>query len=107
MSILVDSAKEAQYREGYIYVYMESGVEIRFPVKGNRRLAQGTTQQLNNIELSPYGLHWPDLDEDLSFSGLLRGDYGQYIGTRTGPCAESAFDDVSGRPYGTSPDAVL
>jgi len=22
-------------------------------------------------------IHWPDLDEDLSFDGLLRGDFGQ------------------------------
>jgi hypothetical protein len=56
---------------------MESGVEIRFPVAGNARLRTGTPQQLNNIEISPFGLHWPDLDEDLSFRGLLDGDYGQ------------------------------
>jgi len=56
---------------------MESGVEIRFPVAGNPRLAQGTPAQLKHIEVSPYGLHWPDLDEDLSFRGLLEGNYGQ------------------------------
>jgi len=38
---------------------------------------RGTPQQLNNIEISPFGLHWPDLDEDLSFRGLLKGDFGQ------------------------------
>ena len=27
--------------------------------------------------ISPLGLHWPELDEDLSFRGLLEGDYGQ------------------------------
>ena len=32
----------------------------------------------NRIELSPYGIHWPELDEDLSFQGLLRGDYSQH-----------------------------
>ena len=78
---------EAMYKNGYIIVRMESGVEIRFPVSGNRILTRGTAQQLNNIEISPYGLHWPDLDEDLSFSGLFQGDYGQYVGNRTGICA--------------------
>jgi hypothetical protein len=34
-------------------------------------------EQLNNIEISPFGLHWPDLDEDLSFRGILAGNYGQ------------------------------
>lgn len=77
MSTLVDQLKRAAYRDGHIVVIMESGAEIRFPVAGNPRLANGTPQQLNNIEASPFGLHWPDLDEDLSFAGLLQGDYGQ------------------------------
>jgi hypothetical protein len=33
---------------------------------------------LNHIEISPFGLHWPELDEDLSFRDLLEGDYGQF-----------------------------
>lgn len=77
MNTLVDQLKLAVYQDGDIVVTMESGVEIRFPVAGNPRLAAGTPQQLNNIEASPFGLHWPDLDEDLSFAGLLQGDYGQ------------------------------
>jgi hypothetical protein len=56
---------------------MDSGVEIRFPISGNPRLFKGTPEQLNNIEVSPFGLHWPDLDEDLSIRGLQEGDYGQ------------------------------
>jgi hypothetical protein len=27
--------------------------------------------------IAPCGLHWPDLDEDLSFRRLLEGDHGQ------------------------------
>ena len=54
-----------------------SGLEIRFPVARNPRLASGSEKELQRIEVSPFGLHWPDLDEDLSFAGLLRGDYGQ------------------------------
>ena len=77
MSTLVDQVKRAVYQDGHIVVVMESEVEIRFPVAGNPRLAHGTPQQLNNIEISPFGLHWPDLDEDLSFAGLLQGDFGQ------------------------------
>jgi hypothetical protein len=44
----------------------------------NPRLAVGTTGQLNHIEISPFGVHWPDLDEDLSFDGLLNGNHGQF-----------------------------
>ncbi len=55
------------------------GLEIKFPIKGNKRLSTATEKDLSNIEISPYGLHWEALDEDLSFQGLLKGDYGQYI----------------------------
>lgn len=77
MSTLVDKVKAAVFQDGYIVVGMESGVEIRFPVAGNPRLCNGTPQQLNHIEVSPFGLHWPELDESLSFRGLLEGNYGQ------------------------------
>ena len=77
MNTLTDKACSAKHLDGYIVVRMESETEIRFPVAENPRLARGTPQQLNNIELSPFGLHWPDLDEDLSFRGLLEGDHGQ------------------------------
>jgi len=77
MSTLVDTLKSAIYKDGQIVIIMRSGVEIRFPIAGNPRLARGTSQQLNHIEISPFGLHWPDLDEDLSFRGLLEGEYGQ------------------------------
>ena len=83
MNTLVDQVKRAVYQDGQIVVIMESAVEIRFPVVGNSRLSHGTPQQLNNIEVSPLGLHWPDLDEDLSFGGLLQGDYGQSRACRT------------------------
>ena len=81
MRTLVDTAIEATHKKGYVLIRMESGVEIKFPASKNKRLAQGTDRQLNNIEISPYGLHWPDLDEDLSFRGLFQGDYGQFVNT--------------------------
>jgi hypothetical protein len=77
MSILTDSACSAVFRDGEIIIAMESGTQIRFPVAENPRLARGTVEQLGRIEISPYGVHWPDLDEDLSFRGMLSGDYGQ------------------------------
>ncbi len=67
---------------------MESGLEVKFPVAENPRLAVGTLEQLNRIELSPFGLHWPDLDEDLSFRGILQGNYGQ---RRQRPNSESSM----------------
>ena len=90
MNTLVDAVKSAGYRAGHIVIVMESGVEVRFPTAGNPRLARGNPRQLNNIEVSPFGLHWPDLDEDLSLRGLLEGDYGQKIHNRMHGCNTQA-----------------
>jgi len=69
-----------QFSDGEIVVAIQGAAEIRFPVAENPRLAGGTAEQRNKIEISPFGLHWPELDEDLSFRALLQGDYGQRLG---------------------------
>ena len=77
MNTLVDNASSAVHLNGMVVVTMRSGLEVRFPVALNPRLAQGTPQELEHIEISPFGLHWPDLDESLSIRGILAGDFGQ------------------------------
>ena len=77
MSTLIDKAVTAALIDGHMVIRMESGAEIRFPVAQNPRLAVGSDSQLTNVEISPFGIHWPDLDEDLSFRGLAEGSYGQ------------------------------
>jgi hypothetical protein len=76
MSTLVDQPVAAFHKDAKIHVRMESGLEIAFPITGNKRLEGKPHAQLNNIEVSPFGLHWPDLDEDLSIKGILAGNYG-------------------------------
>lgn len=66
-----------QLSDGVATILLKSGQSLVFPIKGNPRLEYATLDALNNVELSPFGIHWPDLDEDLSFEGILRGDYGQ------------------------------
>lgn len=73
-----DVVQGAVYQDGQIVVTMRSGAQVRFPVAENPGLARGTEKQLNNIEISPFGLHWPDFDEDLSVPGILKGDHGQH-----------------------------
>ena len=42
-------------------------------VKHSKRLAEATQEQREKLEISPsgYGIHWPDIDEDLSIDGLI------------------------------------
>lgn len=75
---LRERATEAFVDAGFVCIRMEDGREIRFPVSKNRRLRNATPAQLANIELicNGTGLHWPDLDEDLSVIGILDGRFG-------------------------------
>lgn len=77
MNILADEAVSASHKDGRICIRFKSGHELTFPIKGNLRLERGSHEDLNAMELSPFGIHWPKLDEDLSFEGIMRGDYGQ------------------------------
>jgi hypothetical protein len=77
MNTLLETPRSAGFCDGFIVVVLHNGAELRFPAAENPRLAQGTAEQLNNIEISPFGLHWPDLDEDLTIRGIAQGEYGQ------------------------------
>ena len=71
MNTLIDTPASATYSNEMITVLMVSGLEFTFPCEAYPRLAKATDEQRSNIELSPLGLHWPDIDEDLSIRGLL------------------------------------
>ena len=64
---------------GIVCLRLADDREIRFPAAKNRRLRSATPQQLAHVELicDGTGLHWPDLDEDLSVQGILEGRLGQ------------------------------
>ncbi len=42
-------------------------------MRKSRRLAEASAAQRENFSVSPsgYGIHWPDLDENLSIDGLI------------------------------------
>jgi len=57
---------------GYIYIEDDKGYRVGNPIKWFKRLSGATKEQLNNFKLSPFGIHWEELDEDLSFEGIVR-----------------------------------
>ena len=79
MNTLGEQVPNAAYSDGRVFVTLPNGVDFSFSIVGNRRLEGASLEQVNNIEIDATGLHWPDIDEDLSFDGLLRGDYGQFV----------------------------
>jgi hypothetical protein len=68
-------AEKAWYEKNMICIKMSDKREIRFPVEVNFKLKNATDNQLSNIEIicNGTGLHWPELDEDLSITGIIEG----------------------------------
>jgi hypothetical protein len=54
---------------------LEDGRTISVPIGWYPRLAHGTPAERANFQISGagYGIHWPDLDEDIGVEGLLLG----------------------------------
>ena len=77
MSTLIDTATSGRLSDGVFFIRMSSGTEISFPVSENPRLRDASVEEILDFEISPLGIHWPALDEDLSISGLLQGGWGQ------------------------------
>ena len=69
MNTLVDH-HAAFFADNRFHVTLPGGTAFSFPIAGNRRLENATPEQLNNVEVDEDGLHWPDIDEDLSFAGV-------------------------------------
>jgi hypothetical protein len=67
------SALDIEITEDELLARLVDGRTITVPLVWFPRLLHATPQQRQNWELNGEGIHWPDVDEDLSVRGLLRG----------------------------------
>jgi hypothetical protein len=58
-----------------IIVQLSDGRTISVPLAWSWRLSEATPEQRSNFRLigGGVGLHWPDVDEDISVEGMLHG----------------------------------
>jgi len=54
-----------------IYIKTDVGHTIGNPLLWFPKLANANDSQRNNFEISPFGVHWEELDEDLSLEGFF------------------------------------
>ena len=56
-----------------LYMLLDDGRELGMPLAWSERLSSANPEQRNNWELigRGSGVHWPDVDEDISVAGLL------------------------------------
>jgi hypothetical protein len=70
-----ERVKNVHFSEDALSVDLMDGRTISVPLVWYPRLLHATDKQRSNWKISSggYGIHWPDIDEDLSTEGLLRG----------------------------------
>ena len=70
-----ERVRDVRFSEDSLTVDLMDGRAISVPLEWYPRLAGASPQQLRNWTLcaAGYGIHWPDIDEDLSTEGMLGG----------------------------------
>ena len=70
-----ERVRDVHVTEDTLAVDLADGRTIIVPLTWYPRLLSATMEQRSRWEVSGagYGIHWPDIDEDLSTEGLLRG----------------------------------
>jgi hypothetical protein len=68
-------ATEVFLSEDSLTVRLDDGRSLSVPLTWYPRLLDGSIPERENYELigEGEGIHWPDLDEDISVAGLLAG----------------------------------
>ena len=76
MALTADArVKDVRMSEDTLSVDLMDGRTITVPLAWYPRLLNASPKERSNWKISGagYGIHWPDIDEDLSTEGLLRG----------------------------------
>ncbi len=70
-----EQVRDVRVTDDAISVDLFDGRTITVPLAWYPRLLHATSEQRANWRIAGagYGIHWPDIDEDLSTRGLLRG----------------------------------
>lgn len=71
-------AQSVEFTDDDLIVSLVDGRKVTVPLVWFPRLSEATKSQLENYELpgDGEGIHWPELDEDLSVAGFLRATHG-------------------------------
>ena len=79
MSIAVNEIEprllDIQVTEDEIIAHLLDGRTISVPLAWSWRLSEASPEQRQNFEIigDGQGIHWPDIDEDISVQGMLGG----------------------------------
>jgi len=64
----------ARFSDGKMWLQLSDSRVLGVPLACFSRLKNASAAQLADYELTPRGIHWDALDEDLSLAGLLSAE---------------------------------
>ena len=67
------SPTSARCDDDTLWVNLSDGRTLGVPLVWFPRLLDATPEQRASVTLSPRGLHWEEIDEDISVAGLIAG----------------------------------
>lgn len=67
------SPKAVRFDADNMWVDLSDGRTLGIPLAWFPRLLHATPKQREKVEFSRLGLHWEEIDEDISVAGLLAG----------------------------------
>jgi len=65
--------RAVEFTASELVVTLKDGRKIATPLEWYPRLQRASPAQRANYEIMAMGIHWPDIDEDLSIVGMLKG----------------------------------
>jgi hypothetical protein len=69
--------RAVEFTASELVVTLADGRKIATPLDWYPRLKSASPAARSNYEIMALGVHWPDIDEDLSVAGMLKGQRAQ------------------------------
>jgi len=65
--------RAVEFTASELVVTLMDGRKIATPLEWYPRLQRASAAERADYQIMPMGIHWPDIDEDLSVAGMLKG----------------------------------
>jgi Protein of unknown function (DUF2442)/Uncharacterized protein conserved in bacteria (DUF2188) len=102
------SATKVTFDEHSMWVDLSDGRTIGVPFAWFPRLLNAKPSQREKVEIGRHGLHWDQIDEDISIAGLLAGRRDQTVNVaRAKEIVEDRVARVGGRRTGVNEDRLF
>jgi hypothetical protein len=99
--------QEVRVTRDQITARLVDGRVISVPLAWSWRLSEATSAQRQHFRIigTGQGIHWPDIDEDISIEGMLHGTPAPRPKSRTQPIVRDAGGGIGGPNKGMQPPA--